>query len=145
VYTGIEASFEAFLSPEFSFGANYTWIDGENKTDVDLPVGEGANKKANLNVNYTDGQGRWWAGYHFRYQAEQQDAILGTSPVGLVLPGFSVHNVRGGFRFFTAGWENRLDIALNNLTNELYAEASNATFFRPEPGRSVSLTISTAF
>ena len=49
LYTGIEASFEAFLSPEFSFGANYTWIDGENKTDVDLPVGEGANKKANVN------------------------------------------------------------------------------------------------
>ncbi len=145
VYTGIEASFEAFLSPEFSLGANYTWIDGENKTDVDLPVGEGANRKANLSVNYTEGQGRWWAGYHFRYQAEQQDAFLGSSPVGLVLPGFSVHNVRGGFRFFTGGWENRFDIALNNLSNELYAEASNSSFFRPEPGRSVSLTLSTAF
>lgn len=145
LYTGIEASFEAFLSPEFSFGANYTWIDGENKTDVDLPVGEGANKKANVNVNWLDSAGRWWVGYHFRHQAEQQDAFLGTSPVGLALPGFSVHNVRGGFRFFAGQFENRVDIGLNNLGNALYAEAANATFFRPEPGRSVSLTLSTAF
>ena len=70
---------------------------------------------------------------------------MGASPIGLSLPAFSVHHIRGGFRFFTRGFENRMDIALNNLSNALYAEAANSTFFRPEPGRSVSLTISTAF
>ena len=67
------------------------------------------------------------------------------NPVGDILPGFTVHNVRAGFRFFAGGFEKRLDLALTNLTDELYAEAANSTFFRPEPRRGVALTLSTAF
>ena len=41
----------------------------------------------------------------------------------------------------------RQDIGLqvNNLTNELYAEVSNAGFFRPEPRRNVVLSVTTWF
>ena len=34
---------------------------------------------------------------------------------------------------------------MNNLTNTLYTEASNASFFRPEPGRDVRVGVSTTF
>jgi hypothetical protein len=34
---------------------------------------------------------------------------------------------------------------VDNLTNELYAEFANASFFRPEPGRSVSASLVVEF
>ena len=42
---------------------------------------------------------------------------------------------------------NRTSVVLgvNNLTNELYAEFANASFFRPEPRRSVSTAIVVEF
>jgi hypothetical protein len=39
----------------------------------------------------------------------------------------------------------RLGIGITNLSNALYAEFSNVSFFRPEPGRSVFLTYNVTF
>ena len=56
--------------------------------------------------------------------------------VGYVLPSFNVHSVRGGFRIAQIGRTSHyLTASLENFTDALYAEFSNATFFRPQPRR----------
>jgi hypothetical protein len=40
---------------------------------------------------------------------------------------------------------HRLNLALTNLTNVLYAEFSNVGFFRPEPKRNLTLTWDVSF
>jgi hemoglobin/transferrin/lactoferrin receptor protein len=147
IYKGVEVGLEVFATSALSVDLNYTWLDSENKTNPELPVAEGSNNQLNAALRWTDPQGRFHAQYDVRYQSDQEDAIIegSANPVGDMLPGFTVHNVRAGFRFFAGGFENRLDLALTNLTDELYAEAANSTFFRPEPRRGVALTLSTAF
>ena len=49
-------------------------------------------------------------------------------------------------RCSTAGaTDTSLVVRVNNLTNELYAEFANASFFRPEPRRNVSTAIVVGF
>jgi hypothetical protein len=56
--------------------------------------------------------------------------------VGYVLPSFNVHSVRGGFRIAKIGRTSHyITASLENFTDALYAEFSNATFFRPQPRR----------
>ena len=63
-----------------------------------------------------------------------------------VLPAFTVHDFERKAALFERG-RNRTSIVfgVNNLTNELYAEFANASFFRPEPRRSVSTAIVVGF
>jgi outer membrane receptor protein involved in Fe transport len=72
--------------------------------------------------------------------------VLGDSPVGATIPAFTVHNARAGFRLPGVGamtpW---LGVSVLNLTNRLYSEASNTSFFRPEPRRSVVATARVEF
>jgi len=66
--------------------------------------------------------------------------------VGAVLPGFTVHSLRGGARLFSVrSVSNDITVVVNNLTNALYAEFSNAGFFRPEPKRSLSVSWTSGF
>ena len=39
--------------------------------------------------------------------------------------------------FRTKSMSHQLGLSIENLTNELYTETSNASFFRPEPGTNV--------
>ena len=56
--------------------------------------------------------------------------------VGDTLPAFTIHGLSGGVVLFQRGTQvHSLTLGIENLTDELYAEFSNATFFRPEPGR----------
>jgi outer membrane receptor protein involved in Fe transport len=49
-----------------------------------------------------------------------------------------VHALAAGVELFErAGFAHQLNVTVENLTDELYAEFSNATFFRPEPGRTI--------
>ena len=71
---------------------------------------------------------------------------LGANPLGAVIPSFTVQNLRGGVRLFElVGVTHGLNLALTNLTNELYAETSNASFFRPEPKRAFTVTYEVVF
>jgi outer membrane receptor protein involved in Fe transport len=55
------------------------------------------------------------------------------------LPSFTIHSLAGGLRLSATGRvEHSVAVAIDNLTDELYAEFSNATFFRPQPGRSLT-------
>jgi hypothetical protein len=77
---------------------------------------------------------RWWV----RHQGDQKDVDLGTNPVGEVLPAFTVHSAAAAITLFAAtGHAQRLALTVHNLGDVLYSETSNASFFRPEPGRTV--------
>lgn len=144
--TGSEALAEVVLVRGFSAGANWSNTKSTNVSQPLSPVGDTYSNKLNLSLGWTDNAGRFWAEYVLRHNGEQKDILQGSSPVGDVLPAFTVHTIRAGIR----GWQIgsvRQDITLivNNLANTLYAEAANAGFFRPEAGRSVSLAFSTSF
>jgi len=63
------------------------------------------------------------------------------SPVGLVLPSFQVHTLAGGVTLFPqAQIKHMFGLVIDNFTDELYAEASNSSFFRPQPKINVSLS-----
>ena len=42
-------------------------------------------------------------------------------------------------------WRQNLTVAVDNLANTLYAETANASFFRPQPGRSFTVALTTSF
>jgi outer membrane receptor protein involved in Fe transport len=58
-----------------------------------------------------------------------------------VLPAFTVHALAGGVVLNPQGAQRHiLGLVIENLTDELYAEFTNASFFRPEPGRNAIVT-----
>ena len=55
-------------------------------------------------------------------------------------------HLRGGVRLFNYGpTSHNLMLGVENLTNELYAEFSNASFFRPNPKRTFVVSWVTSF
>ena len=126
----------------FSVGANYTNIDGERIDSDNPPTGDTASEKFNLRLRWEPPRGIWWAEYRLRYNGSQR-AVLDPDepvpPVGEILPSFTVQSLSAGVTLPTDG---RLDhvftLLVDNLSDELYAEFSNATFFRPQPARSVT-------
>ena len=53
----------------------------------------------------------------------------------------------GGLTLFStdAGHRHRIEAKVTNLTNQLYAEFSNASFFRPEPKRNLTVSYTVSF
>ena len=144
--TGSELLAEVVLSRGVSVGANWSNTKSTNVSQPLSPVGDTYSNKLNLSLGWTDKSGRFWGEYVLRHNGEQKDIMQGASPVGDVLPAFTVHTIRGGIRGWKIGNVRQdFTLAVNNLANTLYAEAANAGFFRPEAGRSVTFAISTAF
>ena len=52
--------------------------------------------------------------------------------------GYQLFNLEGSYTLTAGNVVHNLSLTAYNLTDELYAEFSNATFFRPQPGRSVT-------
>jgi outer membrane receptor protein involved in Fe transport len=125
---------------------SFTRLIGRNISEPDSPVGDTYSSKVVGDVAYREPSGRFLLGYTVRYQGEQKDAIIGTNPIGSVIPAFTVHSARASVRLFDArGMSNRLSLAAENLADALYAEFPNASFFRPEPRRSVSVAVNVEF
>jgi hemoglobin/transferrin/lactoferrin receptor protein len=144
--TGAEAAADVVFSHGVTVGANWSNTKSTNVSAPLSPVGDTYSTKLNLSLGWRDNTGRFWAEYVLRHNGEQKDIMQGSSPVGDVLPSFTVHAIRGGIRGWRIGSVRQdITVAVNNLANTLYAEAANAGFFRPEAGRSVSLALSTSF
>jgi outer membrane receptor protein involved in Fe transport len=69
------------------------------------------------------------------------------NPIGDVLPAFTVQDLRAGVTVLRTegGQVHRLNVGVTNLTNQLYAEFSNASFFRPEPKRNLTVAWQVSF
>ncbi len=145
VHKGAELSGESRIVAGLSAGANWSYIDAENQADGS-PVGEGYESKVDGWVGWRDARERFWAELHARHIGERDDLELAANPVGDTLPAFTVMALRTGARIGTfANTEQRVGFAVENLTDELYAEFSNVSFFRPEPRRQFVVTWETRF
>jgi outer membrane receptor protein involved in Fe transport len=128
-------------------GASLATLDAEDARDPLNPVGESYSTKISGRAGYRDPGGRFWGEWETRFSGEQKDAALGSgNPVGTTLPSFTAHGVRAGVRLIRTGSVTHgLTLGVSNLTNELYAETANASFFRPQPKRSLTVTWDVAF
>jgi hemoglobin/transferrin/lactoferrin receptor protein len=145
LFRGVEASAEVRLPYNLGATGAYTWLDTEDRLDPSNPIGDAATSSLSATLRYHRSD-RLWAEYAVRHVGERDDILLDDNPVGDVLPAFTVHHVRLGVTVLRrAGHSHRIGIMVNNLTNELYAESSNASFFRPEPRRGVTLTYDLVF
>ncbi len=143
---GLEASLRATLGGGLEVVGNYTDLDTRDPDSPDIPVSGTYSTKLNTSLIYRPRNGRLWAEYALRHQGRQKDINLGTSPIGDVLPAFTVSNLRGGIRIATFGARPQdLTVGVVNLTNRLYAEAANSAFFRPEAARHVVVSVRTTF
>jgi outer membrane receptor protein involved in Fe transport len=146
VYRGVEVAAEVELIAGLRADGSWTRIESEDALDPDNPVGDSFSSKVTGGVRYTDALDRFWLGYAVRHNGERKDVALDGNPAGDVLPAFTVHTARAGFSPFRGDrFVPSFTIAVENLTNELYAEASNVSFFRPEPRRRVTVQTSLSF
>jgi len=142
--------FETLGFIQFEFGltltANFSYITSKNLTNPELPYSDTYGSRVNLNLRYTFPSDLFWVEYHVRYNGDQKDVSLVNNPIGDIIPRFTVHSLRAGVTLFKdSPFAQQLGIVLGNLTNTLYSEFANASFFRPAPKRHVVLTWSIRF
>ncbi|HJQ39782.1 MAG TPA: hypothetical protein VKB93_21770 [Thermoanaerobaculia bacterium] len=136
VMTASSSSSDGARAAASSPAGTTTWIDGVRIDAANPPTGDSYSNKAFVYVRYEPAHGRFWAEYHVRrngrdnanLERERTRTARRPNP-----PSFTVHGVGAGARLFqVAGFTNEVTVWIENLTDELYAEFSNATFFRPE-------------
>jgi outer membrane receptor protein involved in Fe transport len=147
IFRGVELGADVAMGAGLVASGNYTWMDAKDALNKENPVGESFNSKVTGTLQYTHPSNRFWAAWEVRHNGERKDVELGDNVIGEVLPSFTVQTLRGGFTVFRTGdgQTHRLQVSLTNLTNALYAEFSNASFFRPEPKRNVTLAWEVSF
>ncbi len=126
----------------FSVGANYTYLDGQRVDSDNPPTGDAVSEKVNLRLRWEPPRGIWWSEYRVRSNGAQRAVFDPNEPpplVGEILPSFTIHSLGAGVTLPNTGRVGHsLSVLIDNLTDELYAEFSNASFFRPQPGRNVT-------
>ena len=143
---GIEASGEISIRGGFDIATSFTALDGNNISNPDSPVGDSYSSKVIGDVGYRAPGGRFTAGYTIRYQGEQKEAIIGTNPLGPVIPAFTAHSARASVLLFRRGEvTTELVVRIENIGNRLFAEFPNASFFRPEPERNLTASLLVRF
>ncbi len=143
-FQGIETLFGYRAANGISVGGNYTHLDAESSDSLNPPTGDTYEDKAVGWLRYDPIGGRYWLEYRVRHNGSGKLNLQPNEPappVGRTLPSFTVHSLSGGVTLFERGrHEHRLGVVLDNLTDQLYSEFSNASFFRPQPGRSVTVS-----
>ncbi|RMH17184.1 MAG: TonB-dependent receptor [Gemmatimonadetes bacterium] len=140
-YQGVEASLAAALPGGFSLSAGWTLLDAEDRRDPSRVVAETYPHRERVALRWDGMEDRVWAGWSLRHNGERRE-VAAETPVGDRIPGFTVQDLRAGVRL---GGRHELVLAVENLTDRLYAEALNTGFFRPEPGRSLTVVWRTRF
>ncbi len=138
-YEGFELAAGYRFRNGFVLGGNYTHVDAENLTSQ-APTQDSAGDFAYAWLRWQPAAGRWWAEYRVRHNDSQE-----TTEVGFTVDAFTVHTVAAGLRIPHRGLQHLLGVTVENATDELYAETSNALFFRPQPGRNVTVDYKVRF
>lgn len=141
---------EALTQFSFDFGlsfiGSFSYMKSENLVNPELMNADTYGSRINFNVRYAVPGNLFWVEYHVRRNGEQKHVDLGNNPIGSIIPGFTVHTLRGGITLLrNTAFPQYIGVIVGNLSNALYSEFSNATFFRPAPKRHVVLTWSTRF
>ncbi len=148
-YEGVEVAFGYRAPFGLSVGANYTHLQDRRIGTSAAPVEDQYADKIAGYLRYEPDSRRWWAEYRVRHNGSDRvvlDEGEPAPPIGDRLPAFTVHTFGAGVLLFERGRQSHsLTLQVANLTDELYAEFSNATFFRPEPGRNVTASYRVRF
>lgn len=145
---GVELNGDLTLPVGVILGGNFTHLDTKNVTeDRNSPIGDSFSNQLVGYLRYQEPRGRFFGEYRVRHNFERDDPeIFPDNPLGDVLPAFTVHSLRAGATLFDVGpATHRVMVGVTNLTNELYAEFTNASFFRPEPRRSFTVSYDVTF
>ncbi|MCP4221298.1 MAG: TonB-dependent receptor [bacterium] len=143
---GLEFVGKLYLNFGLALGTNITYIKSKDLGNPETPYVDTYSSKLNFNARYSPGNKLFYVEYSLRVNGEQKDVQLGDNPIGTVIPGFTVHSIGAGITLFKKSrFPQQLGLVVGNLTNQLYSEFSNASFFRPAPRRHVVLTWSTRF
>jgi len=139
-YEGVEFATGYRTSYGLTTGLNYTHLNASRIDSKNPPTGDTYGDKYVFFTRYEPDSKPYWIEYRLRHN-QSTDANLDPNqpipPIGRTLPSFTVQSIAGGYTFLERGrFSHEIRLAVENLTDELYAEFSNATFFRPEPGRS---------
>ncbi len=143
---GVELSGETQIAFGLFLGANYTWIRSKDLINPTIPYTNTYSSRLNFTLRYDAPRNNWWAEYRLRINGRQQDVIMMNNPIGPTIPGYIVHDLSAGITLFKKSrTPQRLGVILANVGNTLYAEFSNATFFRPAPKRHLVITWNSSF
>ena len=145
---GIEFNGDVKLPLGISVGGTFTHLDTKDVTqDQNNPIGDSFANQISGSLRYDDPSQRFFGEYRVRHNFKRADPELLTgNPIGTALPGFTTMSARAGLVVLRRGaMTHRLSLGVLNLTNALYAEFSNVSFFRPEPKRSIILTYDLTF
>ncbi len=138
---GVEMIGQVNLDFGLSATASYSYLTSKNLANPELKYADTYGSRFNLNIRYTFPNDLFYVEYHVRHNGRRKDVDLGTNPIGPFLPSFTVHSLRTGVKLFkNSSFPQQLGIIINNLTNTLYAEFSNASFFRPAAKRHIVFT-----
>ncbi|MEO8216967.1 MAG: TonB-dependent receptor [Acidobacteriota bacterium] len=150
-YQGVELAVGYHVTPVgLTVGGNYTHINATRlgSTTI-LPPDDVYSDKAFAYARYQQPGSRFWTEYDVRHNGSAKaniDPDQPVPPVGRTLPSFTIHSLGVGARVWeSSGMTHDLTVWGENLTNELYAEFSNASFFRPEPGRRIRVAYRLSF
>jgi outer membrane receptor protein involved in Fe transport len=134
---------------DLTVGGNYTHLGGKSGGTSAAPVDDQYADKLNFFLRWEPQGRRLWAEYRLRHNGDaglHLDPGEPVPPVGDELPAFTVHALGAGVTLYeSARFAHLLTVLVENGTNELHAEFSNATFFRPEPERSVTASYRVRF
>jgi len=143
---GVEAMGKLYLNFGVSLMANYTYMKSKDLGNPETPYVDTYSSKLNFDARYDHPKKLFYIAYHLRYNGDQKDVQLGDNPIGETIPGFTVHSLSAGITLFkNSPFPQQVGIVIGNLTNALYSEFSNASFFRPAPKRHIVLTWSARF
>jgi outer membrane receptor protein involved in Fe transport len=148
-YEGIESAIGYRAPFGLSVGANWTHLRDQRIGTSAAPVENQYSDKIAGFLRFDPASGRWWAEYRVRHNASDRVVLDEGEPppvIGDTLPAFTVHTLGAGVVLYERGRQSHsLTLQVENLTDELYAEFSNASFFRPEPGRNYSASYRVRF
>ncbi len=119
-HRGVELSAGLDLGGGWSLDGDWTLLDVEDRRNPDRVLADSYPSKLRGGPRFDDGGGRVWGSYEVRRNG-RREALEGTSPLGSEIPSFAVHHLRVGFRLLE---RHRLGVAIENLTDALYSEAS---------------------
>ncbi|MEZ4584929.1 MAG: TonB-dependent receptor [Gemmatimonadales bacterium] len=143
---GVELAGGIRTGSGFGLSASFAHHSAEDALDPTNPIGDTFSTRVGGEARYDDPSGRFWAAYAVRHNGTRKDVELGDNVLGSVLPAFTVHDVAAGARLGRwGGTTHSLALTVANLTDRLYAEFPNASFFRPEPGRRATVTYRLGF
>jgi hemoglobin/transferrin/lactoferrin receptor protein len=146
-YEGYELSGGYRWDSGFGIGGNASHLDVERNDGQPVPGGD-YSSKYNAFLRYDPIGKPFRAEYRVRHNTSENVPLSPGEPpplVGTELPAFTVHSLLASYSLDFGSLRHTLTVLGDNLTNELYAEFSNATFFRPAAKRSFSVNYTIGF